>query len=529
LKEKGYKTFTALMIVVVTLLLQGCSSDLLDVIEGFTNPVHTESSDVPKPSQAAIELHNRLSYVTDMHADTLQFVKEDGPYDSYDRILKNEKELGHVDLPRLLKGNVSLQIFSVFTKGSLDVYEGFEFQCGNPEDNTCLKQSFSRDPDIRRYDDPQRPYADDLGCWLSRDVGVYFTWLLGRPCEQWYQNGDWIFDYSILDLSKKDCPRFHELLKNHPDFLTNRVHAERALWTAGLADRIGQKSEKLTIIRNRNELIQHEQKMRSGHAKEVAGLLSMEGLYFRSQKYASNGSRDSYLLDTFNEYYNAGYRMMSLTHFLDNDWGGSSTGVKKGGITKEGEELVRLMFEKGVIVDVAHASPTLIRDIVKLAIQARKPVVYSHGGLSQYKPEHPLCSRVRNIGDEQIRQIASTGGVVGIGHGHHFNCGTKPADSVEAMMHAIKVIDREPLYYNDIHGERKLVRGVEHVSLGSDYDGGIQAHTSTKHLVKITESLMSQQCKKGNGKDERCFSDNEIELLMGKNSWKLIHDQLPES
>ncbi len=525
LREAGYKTFTTLMIVVLTLLLQGCSSALIEYIEGRSNAVHTESKDVPPASQAAIDLHSRLSYITDMHADTLQFVVEESPDDHYDRLFINKKGLGHVDVPRLLKGNVSFQVFSVFTKGSLDVYEGFEFQCGDPKENTCLNQSFSRDPDIPLYDDPERPYADDLGKWLSRDVGVYVSWLLNRPCEQWHQGGDWIFD------SPKDkCPKAFQLIDTYPDYLTNRVHAERALWTAKMAGRAADRSNKLTLIRSRKEMDRHEQVMLSRSREEVAGLLSMEGLYFRSKVYgAKSGEHVDYLLNTFNEYYEAGFRMMSLTHFLDNDWGGSSTGVKKGGITESGRKLIRLMFEKGVVVDVAHASPPLISDIVEMAHKARKPIVYSHGGLSQYKPEHPLCSRVRNIGDKQIRQIASTGGVVGIGHGHHFNCGTKPEDSAKAMMHAIKVIDREPLYYTNSRGERKLVRGVEHVSLGSDYDGGIKAHTSTEHLVKITESLMAQKCEDGSGKKERCFSDDDIELLMGKNSWRVIHDLLPEN
>src|SRR3546814_3687577 len=96
--------------------------------------------------------------------------------------------------------------------------------------------------------------------------------------------------------------------------------------------------------------------------------------------------------------------------------------LKKGGLTPLGREVVRRMEAKGMIVDVAHCSHACVADILKMA---RRPVVSSHGGVQA------TCKVNRNLTDAEIRGVAATGGLVGIGYWDAAVCDTAPARSEE--------------------------------------------------------------------------------------------------
>src|SRR3546814_16348135 len=76
-------------------------------------------------------------------------------------------------------------------------------------------------------------------------------------------------------------------------------------------------------------------------------------------------------IDNLDKLYAAGFRMAGITHFFDNEFAGSMHGLKKGGLTPLGREVVRRMEAKGMIVDVAHCSHACDADILKMA---RRPV-----------------------------------------------------------------------------------------------------------------------------------------------------------
>ena len=82
----------------------------------------------------------------------------------------------------------------------------------------------------------------------------------------------------------------------------------------------------------------------------------------------------------------AGYRMMSPSHFFDNAFGGSAHGVAKGGLTDAGREMVERMEARGMLVDVAHASAATIDDVLAIAT---RPVVASHTGRPRASPTTP--------------------------------------------------------------------------------------------------------------------------------------------
>ena len=212
--------------------------------------------------------------------------------------------------------------------------------------------------------------------------------------------------------------------------------------------------------------------------KNVTGaLLSIEGMQDLEGK-AGN-------LDTL---YNAGFRMAGPAHFFDNELTGSMHGLKKGGLTPLGRQVIKAMEAKGMIVDIAHASHQSVSDILAMAT---RPVVSSHGGVQA------TCKVNRNLTDDEIRGVARTGGVIGIGYWDGAICDTSP----EAVAKAIAYV-------------RDLV-GVEHVGLGSDFDGAVTTRWDTSQLTVITQALV-----------DRGFSDKDIRAVMGGNVIRLLEPGL---
>ena len=220
-----------------------------------------------------------------------------------------------------------------------------------------------------------------------------------------------------------------------------------------------------------------ERRQRNGRL--TAGLLSIEGAHALDGK-----------LENLDVLYRAGYRMMSPSHFFDNDIGGSSAGVHKTGLTDKGREWVRQMEARHMIIDLAHASPATIEDVLSIAT---RPVVVSHTGVKG------TCNNNRNLSDEQIKAIAAKGGLIGIGYWDTATCGTDAEAIVRAMRY---VSDRV---------------GVDHVALGSDFDGAITAPFDTTGVVKITEAMQAAG-----------YSEQDIRKIMGENVIGFLLANLPE-
>jgi microsomal dipeptidase-like Zn-dependent dipeptidase len=211
----------------------------------------------------------------------------------------------------------------------------------------------------------------------------------------------------------------------------------------------------------------------------VAGLLGIEGAH------ALDGD-----LANLDALFDAGFRMMAPTHFFDTDIGGSAHGVRKGGLTEMGREMIRRMEAKGMILDLAHASPQVLDEALALA---KRPVVVSHSGVKG------TCNNRRNLSDEHLRGIARTGGVVGIGYWETAVCGADARAIARAIRYAADLI------------------GVEYVALGSDFDGAIPAPFDTTGLAQITEALLNAG-----------FSESQIRLIMGENVVRVLRQTLPK-
>ena len=207
--------------------------------------------------------------------------------------------------------------------------------------------------------------------------------------------------------------------------------------------------------------------------RAVGAMLTIEGLQNLEGKAAN--------LDRL---YDAGFRMAGLTHFFDNELAGSMHGLKKGGLTPFGRDIVRRMESKGMIIDIAHLSHTGVAEVLAMAT---RPVVSSHGGVQA------TCKVNRNLTDDEVRGVAKTGGVIGIGYWDGALCSTDPRAAAKAMKHV-----------------RDLV-GIQFVALGSDYDGATTVRFDTAQLVQVTQALMDEG-----------FTALEIRAVMGENALRVI-------
>ena len=254
--------------------------------------------------------------------------------------------------------------------------------------------------------------------------------------------------------------------------LARAEHQARRL--QGFADRSG---GRLTVIRSRTDLEAFLAR-RAADPGIVGGLLAIEGAH------AVDG--DPANVDRLSA---AGYRMVAPTHFFDNPFAGSAHGVEQGGLTPLGRELIGRLEGASIIVDLAHASARTIDDVLAIAT---RPVVASHTGV------RGTADNARNLSDDQLRGIAATGGMVGIGFWLTATGGEDVSSIGRAIAYAAGVI------------------GVEHVGLGSDFDGAVPVPFDASGLALVTESLLAHG-----------FDEAAIGQIMGGNAIDLLRRCLP--
>jgi membrane dipeptidase len=218
---------------------------------------------------------------------------------------------------------------------------------------------------------------------------------------------------------------------------------------------------------------------RSKNKTVTGAMLSVEGLQNLEGK-----------IENLDRLHKGGFRMLGLAHFFDNEVAGSVHGVRKYGLTVFGRTVVARMENMGMIVDVAHASHQTMADIFQVA---RKPLVFSHGGVKG------TCDTNRNLTNAEIRGIAKTGGIIGIGYWDTAVCDASPKGIARAMT-----------YVRDLVGAR-------HVALGSDFDGSIAAPFDTRHVSQVAEALR-----------QAGWTDTDIEAAMGGNALRVFRATLPQ-
>ncbi len=195
-------------------------------------------------------------------------------------------------------------------------------------------------------------------------------------------------------------------------------------------------------------------------------------------------------LENLDRLYDAGLRVMGLQHFFDNALGGSLHGQSGAGLTAFGRDAVTRAVSKGMIIDVAHSSEQVVRDVLALT---DKPVIVSHTGLNGH------CDSPRNISDDLMKAIADHGGLVGVGYWDAAICDPAIENVADAILYAIDLL------------------GVEHVALGSDYDGTVTTMFDASELPALTQALM-----------DAGLNDDAIRAVMGGNAVRFFLEHLPD-
>lgn len=229
---------------------------------------------------------------------------------------------------------------------------------------------------------------------------------------------------------------------------------ERALYQAEKLHGFEEKApDSLKIIRSEADLDLVLDARTEGSGM-IGGLLGIEGAHPLEGK-----------LENLDKLEAAGYRLIGLQHFFDNALGGSLHGTGNHGLTDFGREVVAEVARRGMIIDVAHSSPQVVRDVLDMT---DVPIVLSHSGI------HSHCPVKRNLSDELMQGIAASGGVIGMGYWAEVACNEiTPAGIAKMITAAVAAV------------------GADHVSLGSDFDGSVETAFDTSELPALTHELLA--------------------------------------
>lgn len=196
-------------------------------------------------------------------------------------------------------------------------------------------------------------------------------------------------------------------------------------------------------------------------------------------------------LNILHSLYLLGVRSIGLTH-NPNTWAstGNDEGETGGGLTKFGVQLVKAMNRLGMLVDVSHISERGFWDVLDISAA---PVIASHSNCKT------LCNHSRNLSNEQLKALAANGGVVGITF--------VPGFITEGGWH------KSPPFAQLLnHFEYAIdIAGLDHVGIGSDFDGGGDLLKDATEFPRITEGL-----------SQRNYSDEAIQKVLGGNHLRVF-------
>ena len=358
------------------------------LLNPVTGPAHYPVSDKAKA------LHNSL-IIGDWHADSLL----------WRRNLNTRNSHGHMDIPRLLEGNVRLQVFTAVTKS----------------------------PQGQNYDSNAADTGDNISLLSRVALWPFNTW------------------NSLLNRARFQAQQLHHF-------------SEKS-------------DEQLFIIKTQADLNKVLNDSNKDNAL-IGGLLGLEGAHPLEGK-----------IENLDVLYQDGYRLIGLQHFFDNDLGGSLHGQSKAGLTKFGKQVVLAAIKKNMIIDVAHSSHKVVKDVLNLV---DRPIVLSHTGIHKHHPVH------RNIPDALMQAIAVKGGVIGVGYWSDVVGDHSPAGIAQAIKTGIQVV------------------GEDHISLGSDFDGSVGTTFDTSQLAALTHEMLEQG-----------LTESVIRKVMGENMIRVLQANLP--
>jgi membrane dipeptidase len=260
---------------------------------------------------------------------------------------------------------------------------------------------------------------------------------------------------------------------------------------------------------------------------KIAALMGVEGGHMIND--------DLSILDI---YAALGVRYMTLTHMVNTDWADSSTDKPAhNGLTDFGKQVVLRMNRDGIMVDISHTADKTFWDALATS---KAPLIASHSSC------RALCNMPRNMTDDMIKALAQHGGVIQINY-HVGFLSQQYADAVKAKPEVMKKVNDEVAAKcgkdneacsvsteNDLIHKLMLdgtlprvewtkiidhidhavkIGGVDHVGLGSDYDGSDMpiGMEDVTHLPQITQALL-----------DRGYSEANIKKILGENTLRVM-------
>ncbi len=235
--------------------------------------------------------------------------------------------------------------------------------------------------------------------------------------------------------------------------------------------------DQLCLVRTAGDIL------RAMNKGQVAGILALEGAE------PLDGE-----IETLGAFYRLGVRWLGLTwNYRNAAADGVAAAESGGGLTPFGIDVVHACAELGIVVDVSHLAPAGVDHVLK---EARGPVVASHSNA------RALRDHRRNLTDDQARGIAATGGVIGVTFVPSFLTDTPDEATIDHVLdhieHFVGVV------------------GVDHVGLGSDFDGLMDARPprgleDAAHYGNLRQGLR-----------RRGFSEEAIAAIMGGNWMRVL-------
>lgn len=265
--------------------------------------------------------------------------------------------------------------------------------------------------------------------------------------------------------------------------------------------------------------------LRIHQSGKIAALLGLEGGHMINDS-----------LGVLRDYYRLGIRYMTLTHFKNNRWADSGTDTPEhNGLTAFGRDVVREMNRLGMMVDISHVSDKTFFDALAVT---RAPAIASHSDV------RALCDIPRNMSDDMVRTLAKNGGVVFI----NFNAAyvDKPVSGAFVSMRDVRDREIAAMMANNANNPRRWemkreiqqryfsklpktdisavlknidhvakLGGVDHVGIGSDFDG-------VSGMVPRGLEDVSKYPSLVRGLIDLGYSDSDIRKIMGENAIRVL-------
>ena len=310
----------------------------------------------------------------------------------------------------------------------------------------------------------------------------------------------WIEKKKVVQVTLDYMDSFHTLMQNYPEQIEQATTADdvRRITDAG----------------------------------KLAGILCIEG-----------GHSIDDDLSILRMYHRLGARYMTLTWNNTNNWAdGVLDEPRHEGLNHFGREVVREMNRLGMLVDISHVAPATFWDAIATTT---KPVIASHSSAKA------ICAAPRNLEDDQIRAVADNGGVIGVNYeitfvGEAYRTAKDALDSEKAdeskraekdhpaesggLKNALREIDEShdekvdelsKPHYTEIvdHIDHMVsVAGVNHVGLGSDFDGATmpEGMEDCTKVPLITDELL-----------RRGYGESDVRKILGENFMRVMGEALP--